>query len=140
MQEEMDGPSARPRSDSDLAREMQDKWEKDEHFVFADAPSPSVPMEVAEAKSESSVFDRSMLHRNDSIADGVFIYLCYVYRVSLMSDMDAESAECSVLYHFNGMSTVGHPPRLVKFNVYLRCVRAYVCTFEAVFTYKHKLI
>ena len=105
-------PQTRPRSDSDIARELQKQYDEDisdlpalvpVDATFTEPNSPGVPSSSPhEVSSDMVVTDteRSALHRHDSIAD--------------------ESAEGLQLYHFNGLEAHGRPAKLTRFLLFKR--------------------
>ena len=65
LQAELDG-GRRYRSDSEVARELQKEW----NAVDTDADGMSQAQIMDDVDMMSNTPDRSMLHRNDSLADG----------------------------------------------------------------------
>ena len=107
-----DGASGRPRSDSEIARAMQEEWNADDGVpgLLPAFPEPGgVPplsnafspiASPAQAATAASAAPGHKLHRTDSIAD--------------------ESSEAMCLFHFNGLENAVRAASLKAFSVYLR--------------------
>ena len=75
------------RSDSDLAREMQEQWSKDETYAMNGPEEVKTPIKKEETFSSASNvassprFDRSAFHRADSIAEGTVVRLVFLFHL-----------------------------------------------------------
>ena len=83
MNESSGGLITVDRSDSDLAREMQEQWSKDETYAMNGPEEVKTPIKKEETSSSalnvalSPRFDRSAFHRADSIAEGTVNQLVF---------------------------------------------------------------
>jgi hypothetical protein len=106
LQDELNNGGGRQRSDSDLAREMQAEWNNDAVIVVEDPVatlkidnSPTVSVDAAGRVDVLTVPNRK-LHRTDSQVD--------------------ESDGASFLFHYNGLETATRAATLRPFRMYRR--------------------
>ena len=133
------GSDSRPRSDSDIARELQAQWNREDgvpELVPTVQPSFENPHSIRGSSTAMQIQSpqpppqQSMLvaatpprgrHRHDRCVASISQNLIdSLHDIKLLSIAD-ESAESYTMYHFNGLEGQDNRnPRLTKFRIYLR--------------------
>jgi hypothetical protein len=92
----------RPRSDSDVARELQQKLDSEDAVNTDSLPPLTLTSSHPQPIDTEAVKQRVDVHRSDSIAD--------------------ESALPHTMYHFNGLEGINRPAKLTTFYLYKRSI------------------